>query len=140
MGDFLDIYVGQIEDEKIKALLADLEFACGVRTADFAKMSLWSFLVQCIYPNGARGERREIDLSYLAHESILEARLSDLATSSVFSLCECVLRRRGYSTEFFHEETVVEILNHALPTFGSLGTEKEEIDDALRQRRLNRSK
>lgn len=140
MGDLLDVHLGQIEDEQMHSLLADLEEVCRVPRGDFESMSIWFYLIQCVYPRGREHDRQRIDGEFLPHESVLDSVLGEIAGSPVYELCDSLLRRKKSSAEFWHEATVADVLNDAIPSYARPASAEADAADAdvIRQRRLNR--
>jgi len=132
MKDYLDTQVGEIRSPEILTLITELETVSQVSSVPFINLSLWHFLVQCVYPHGSAEKRQPINMKYFPMNGFLGTSIGKLAGTDVFSLCEELARRNHTSLEFNHGRKLATFFNANLPKFPA-----PKKPTALQQRRYN---
>lgn len=117
MSDYLNTRLGEIGSGDVLTLITELEVACVVSSGSLINMTLWHFLVQCVYPTGTGQKRQPIAAKYLPEDGFLGTALRKLNGNDVFSLCEELAHRNHTSLEFSLGQKLAGFLNANIPKF-----------------------
>lgn len=130
MGEFIGSRLSEIRSAEILSLVTELEVVCQVSSVPFLNMTLWHFLMQCVYPNGGSYKRQPIAAKFLPVDGFLGSTIRKLDGTDLFAMCEELARRNQTSLEFSLGQKLAGFLNASLP---KLATPKRP--SALSQRR-----
>jgi hypothetical protein len=115
----LDTPVKDICNVDVLRLLRELEMVAPVSVEAFGTLTLWNFLVQCVYPDGIAGKRVPIDARHLLSDAYLNCPVRILDDNDLFALCEQIAKRSGDSLEFHMGKKLAAFLNAKLPKFAT---------------------
>ena len=98
--------------------------------------SLITFLVQCLYPQGA-AKRIPITTALAASTPLLESRVGKLSNGALRDLCGELALLANTALEFFNGNKIYVLLNKAIPKLPKpkKPTAKQQLWDAVFQRR-----
>ena len=113
MKTWLNAKIGEIEDELLLELVAELEAACGVQAGP--EDWLRHFLARCVYPFGTGSKRVPIANDHLLTSPWLEARIGKLPDGAIHELCRELAA--GESLEFSGGEMLKTFLNRCIPKY-----------------------
>lgn len=142
MSTLLNTSLGDIREDDILALVAELEAICPIAAAQFRGLPLRFFLTQCVYPNGAGTKRVPISTANVPLSPLLEMPVGKLPSGALYELCREISVCDGKAREFSHGQKLVTFLSRAIdkcaPNKPSSETKRRKDGIALTRRNNRR--
>jgi hypothetical protein len=132
MKEYLKTKIGDIADEDIQNLLNHLEEITTVSKEAFFNSTLWSFLSQCVYPNGAgekriKIEKRDVESIDPTGRNYLLQKIRKLNDTEIYEVYLEICKMRSLSPELEDGKALYNFLNLHLPNDNKRKKKRKQI-------------
>jgi hypothetical protein len=114
---YLDQRLFEIHNTPILEFLAELEHASRLSRTGLENLTLFLFMTQCLYPNGAGTKRIPLHPHSMPVAGYLGTPIERLRGTSLYELCEELAYRANLPLEMHINRKLMTFLNTALPRY-----------------------
>jgi hypothetical protein len=115
--NYLDQHLFEIHNTTILEFLAELEHASRVNRSGLETLTLFLYMTQCLYPNGAGTKRVRLHSANTPVPGHLGTPIERLRGTSLYELCEELARRANLPIQLHVTRKLMTFLNATLPKY-----------------------